>query len=84
MCCQCVLRKLQICGANVLLMCCQCVLRKLQICVANVFQVRLVHASITLEFSKSNSDFRDPKRFSVNLQPIRLKMMMIVPGSVAG
>jgi hypothetical protein len=27
---------------------------------------------------------RDPKRFSVNQQPIRIQMMMIVPGSDAG
>jgi hypothetical protein len=27
---------------------------------------------------------RDPKRFPVNQQPIQKKMMIIVPGSVAG
>jgi hypothetical protein len=29
-------------------------------------------------FSKSNSEFRDPKHFSVNQQPIRLQTMMVV------
>jgi hypothetical protein len=30
------------------------------------------------EFSKSNSEFRDPEHFSVNQQPIMVKMMMTV------
>ncbi len=47
-------------------------------------RLQLVPAEMTLEFSKTNSGFRDPKRLSVNQQPIPVQSWSFFPGSVDG